>query len=258
MILLSDAKPPNKKAKQIKLKPIIFPKTETTTDENAEETRSAELSRFTEQIADAKRRLEQTDEEIITKRRAIEQEIAKNRADWHIEKEQLIDETKKIAYHDGHQVGKRQGLDSVVEKIKQADQIVESAREQQLKIIEQSEMTILELATKIAGKIVAYEIEEHDGFLELVKQAIQEVHEQPTIKLYTSLDDFELVADQQEQLMTLLDPEVLLSIHPLDTLKQGDCIIKTPYSKLDVSVDQQLAKIKTRLFEVMEDIKRES
>lgn len=256
MILLSDTKLQGE-SKQIKLRPITFRTLDESIEENSKDEKVNQLRQLTEQIATEKIRLEDIKKEIEIRRHDSELEIKRKQEDWKIEKEKMIEETKKLGFEEGYQDGKAEGLKNLSEKIEQADQIVESSRSQQLKVIDQSESIILELATKIASKIMAYEIEENTGFLQLVKQAIQEVHDQPSIKLYTSLDDYELVLDQQDQLMTLLDPEIVLSIHPSDTLKQGGCIIKTPYSKIDASVDEQLAKIKTRLFELMEEIRRE-
>ncbi|WP_440895307.1 FliH/SctL family protein [Amphibacillus sp. Q70] len=245
------------KTKEIKLRPITFPKVEEANDTSASDQKTDQLTELLNQISEAEDRLKQIDQEIKTKRDDIEKEITAARENWQAEKETLIESTKKSAFDLGYQDGQHQGFQAVHKKIDQADQIVEAAREQEKKIVGQSEATILELAVKIANKIVSYEISENNAFVEMVKPAIQEVHHQPSIKIYTSVDDFNLITDHRDQLMTLLDPEIVLSVHPLDTLKQGDCTIKTPYSKLDVSVDHQLAKIKTRLIEVMEEIKRE-
>lgn len=256
MILLSNLHR-EKKTKEIKLRPISFPNIEETPDTSASDQKTDQLTELINQISEAENRLKHINQEIETKRDHVEKEITSARENWQIEKETLIETTKKSAFELGYQDGQNQGFQAVHKKIDQADQIVEVAKDQEQKIIGQSEATILELAVKIAEKIVSYEMSENNAFVEMVKQAIQEVHHQPSIKIYTSADDFNLITDQRDQMMTLLDPEIVLSVHPLDTLKQGDCIIKTPYSKLDVSVDHQLAKIKTRLIEVMEEIKRE-
>ncbi|HHU19349.1 MAG TPA: hypothetical protein GXZ58_03760 [Bacilli bacterium] len=243
--------------KTIQLKPITFPVIESDTSQTAEEEKLSQLKQLTEQIQAAEQQLEKTNQTIKTKVQVAKEEIETLRTEWLTEKQQLIKETKQVAFSEGYQEGQEHGLQSLTEKLTQADDIVETARAEYLKILGQNDATVLELAIKIASKIINYEIVENNAFIELVKAAIQEVHDQPSIKLYTSTDDYETVTDQRDQLMTLLDPETILTIHPLATMETGECVIKTPYSKLDVSVDQQLTKIKTRLFEVMEEIRRE-
>lgn len=242
--------------KQIKLRPISTSHTEESNNVVSQQ-KDDQLKILLNQINHAEDQLKQINQEIVTKRNAIDRELTEAREEWQREREILIEETKTSAFEQGYQDGLNQGLESVRDKISQADQIVEIARSEEEKIIEQSEAIILELAIKIAEKIVAVEINENDAFFTMVRQAIGEVHSQPSIKIYTSIDDYHLLTDHRDQLMTLIDPEIVLSIHPVDEMKQGDCVIKTPYSKLDVSVDHQLAKIKTRLTEVMEEIKRE-
>lgn len=256
MILLSDAQH-EINIKKIQLKPISFPVIDVDEGETPEEKRINQLKNLTDQIQQAEMQLQKTNEDTVALKLAVEQELQVAKEQWLTEKQQLIEETKQVAFSEGFKDGQEQGLQSVAEQLTQADQIVETARTEFSKILEQNDATILQLSTKIASKIINYEISENSAFLELVKVAIQEVHDQPSIKVYTSADDYQLITDQHEQLLTLLDPEIVLTIHPLATLEKGDCIIKTPYSKLDVSVDQQLTKIKTRLFEVMEEIKRE-
>ncbi len=256
MILLSDTQR-EINTKKIQLKPITFPVIESVQGETEEGKKVSQLSKLTDKITAAELKFKKLNEAIAVQKLAAEQEIQAAKDQWLTEKQQLIEKTKKTAFEEGFKKGQDHGLRSIAEQLDQADQIVETARTEFSKILEQSDATILTLSTKIASKIINRELSENSGFIELVKAAIQEVNDQPSIKIYTSADDYQVVTDQHEQLLTLLDSEVVLTIHPLATLNKGDCIIKTPYSKLDVSVDQQLSKIKTRLFEVMEEIKRE-
>lgn len=256
MISLSDTQR-EQKVKKIQLRPVTIQNLKPDTTEGIEQNSLSELNKLNDQVLKAKKKLQRLNDEMQSKRLATEQEINAAKEQWLIEKQQLINETKQVAFSEGYEEGRIEGQKSLTAKLEEADQIVESARDEYLNIIGQNEATILELATKIASKIISYEIKENAGFVELVKTAIREVQEQPSIKIYTSAADFQMVNEQYDQLLTLVGSDTVLSIHPLATLGSGGCIIKTPYSQLDVSIDQQLSKIKTRLFEVMEEIKRE-
>jgi len=249
--------PDKQNHREIKLRPIIVTESTKSSDKTARDELMEQHQTLVEKINQAENRLKKVDQDIATKRNQLELELKQARENWQVEKEALIKKTKQTATEDGYQEGKKLGFEAVKEKIIQADQIIELAKDEQKKIIDQSESILLELATKIANKIVTYEIKENDAFLKMVKVAIQEVHGQPQVQIFTSNEDYYLIQGQRDQLLTLLEPEVVLSIHPDEKLNSGDCLIKTPYSKLDVSVDKQLTKIKTRLIEVMEEIKRE-
>ncbi|WP_067838598.1 flagellar assembly protein FliH [Amphibacillus sediminis] len=241
----------------IGLKPITFPELDQDPTHQEQIDQQEKLDQINQELANAERALTDTQQAIKEQQELARQEIENDKIAWEQEKEALAEQAKQLGYQKGFDEGSEAGLQAYHDKLLQADQVIEAAIEERATLIDQSEPAILHLAVKIASKIVAKQLKESDAFVDMVKQAIQEVHEQPFIKIHTSPEDFELVQRNQDQLMTLLDPEVVLSIHPSINLKQGDGLIETPYSRLDISVDVQLEKINRELLEVMEEINRE-
>lgn len=238
--------------KEIKLRPIVPLNINKGVNKDVEQHEV-----LIEQIGQAKRQLDKLKNEIEVRTHQVEQEINEKRIEWAIEKEALIETTKHDAEKLGYDEGKVEGLKVAQEKVILADQIIEKAKDERLKVIGQSESVILELATKIATKIITYEIEENKAFLAIVSQAIEEVEQKGQVQIYTSEDDYAFIQEQRDQLLTLIPPDVILSIHPKRSMSSGDCIIQTPDAKIDASVDRQLQKVKKRLVEVMEEMRRE-
>ena len=86
----------------------------------------------------------------------------------------------KRRYHAGLEEGKAQGYAEYHVLIEEARQIIAAAKKENITYLEASEKTILDLAVKIAGKIVASKIdEEENSYLTFVKRAVKEAKEYP-------------------------------------------------------------------------------
>lgn len=183
--------------------------------------------------------------------------IQAEQAAWDEEKQSWIEEARKKGYQLGYEEGENQAFQDFNQRIRKATAIIHQAEEEREVIIDQAEADILKLAMSVAEKIVKQSIIEKDAALELVKAAIKECHNQAIIRIYVSVDDFELVNTHTDDLLRMLDEGVTLSVHPDETQQEGICIIETPNGKLDVSVDVQLDKINRTLMEYMEEMHRE-
>ncbi|MBM7540570.1 flagellar assembly protein FliH [Amphibacillus cookii] len=238
--------------KVIGLKPIVFPSQEI----DQEDDQAKQVENLVDQVESAKQQLADIQHEMDQKKKQTEEQIAQAQERWLSEKQILIEEAKKTGFEEGFQQGEEKAEQTFKDKLMLADQIIATAEKERVAIIDQGEPVILTLAMKVASKIIGYEVRENDAFINMVKEAIQDAQNQPSVKVQTSTNQFEFVRDRKEQLMSVLEPDVSLTIYPSDKLNDGDCIIETPYSRLDVSIDQQLNKIRTGLMELMEEINR--
>ncbi|WP_176759197.1 flagellar assembly protein FliH [Pelagirhabdus alkalitolerans] len=240
-------------SKVIGIKPITFPKF----DDGVESaTEGEQLEGIEDQIANKEAELNELREKIQIERKEADHAIEQAKKDWEDEKQKLIKETREQGFEQGFQEGKTEAESAFRAKLDQANHVIEQAYLEHETIINQSEPIILDLAVKVARKIVAKEVEQNDGYLTLLKKAIEDVHDQPSIKIHTSSSMYEYVRSNQDQLMTLLDANIVLSIHPSVELNHTDCVIETPFSRLDVSIDQQFTKLQHALKETAEAINR--
>lgn len=255
MILLSNSqKTLIQKEKVIGLKPVVFPVIE----QDGSTEKNDELVDRNMQLIEAEKKLEalkmHSEKLLADTNKKIEQE----QKNWEVEKQALIEEAKEIGYQEGIELGKEKGLQLFEQKIVLASETIQLAEQQKQVLIDQSEPEILDLAVQIASKILHKHLVETDVYLDIVQKALQEVRDQVRIKIYSNPEDFLLLEANQEKLSSLLDREAVLSIYPDTNLVPGDCLIETPFSKLDVSVDSQLKVVREQLLELLEETSRET
>lgn len=248
MILLSNH---TTKAKVIGLKPISFP-----TQAFGEEEPN-ELADYQHQLENVKEAFIKTKVEADHLIKEAKEHIKQEQEKWQEEKKQWIDDAKQVGYQEGLQTGKTEGHNLYQSHIEEAESIIKLAEQKKKTLLDQSEPSILEMSVTIASKIINKQLTGTDDYIEIVKKVLQEVRDQPAIKIYAHPVDFKVLEAHYNQLTALLDQMVTLSIYPSIDLNEGDCIVETPYSKIDVGVDSQLNAVSQQLIELMEEINRE-
>ena len=79
-------------------------------------------------------------------------------------------------------------------------------------ILMSQERVILELAMRTAERIIGQTLEDdEESYLSVVKRALKEAREMKEIKLYVSLDYFELVSDNRSELASIFPARCAIS-----------------------------------------------
>ena len=86
--------------------------------------------------------------------------------------------------------------------------------------------------------------DDEEVYLSVVKRALKEAREMKEIKLYVSLDYFELVSDNRSELASIFPPNVPFLIFANDDFESDDCYIETNHGRIVVSIDEQLNELK--------------
>jgi flagellar assembly protein FliH len=174
--------------------------------------------------------------------------------DWELEKEIIAQEAWQEGYNDGLHKGEldsKQQYSSMIEDLKE---ILNETRLSYHSQIEKSEETILQLAIKVAEKIMKVELEENKlSFLQIVKHAIKEAKEYSDINLIVHPSMFQLVFLQKDELQALINRETSLFIYPDEELQETGCIIESSFGRIDASIDSQLTELKMKLLELLEE-----
>ena len=264
MILLSDFKP--LKAREIKLKPIQFKVEEpvqvdepsTVVDDSLSELEQLEQQKthLNAELNQLKQELTKVQQQIETEKQQAEQDIDQKRQDWQLEKETLVESAKNEGYQAGYKTGEQAALADFSSRIETANEIIHQAEQEREIIIEKAHADIVELSMVVAKKVVFDAVMSKDALLPIVKTAIKDYHDQTIIRIRTSIQDFDLIHSQTDELTRVLNDGVMLSVLPDDKLPTGGCVIETPSGQLDVSVDRQLEKIHDALTETMEEMQR--
>jgi flagellar assembly protein FliH len=206
-----------------------------------------------ELLNEASMEAEQIREHAKVEADALYAEIQQERDAWMQEKEMIANTAQKEGYHAGLEEGKRQGYAEYHELIEEAQQIIAAAKKDNITYLEASEKTILNLAVKIAGKIVASKIdEEESSFLTFVKRAVKEAKEYHDIQVHVHPRYYQYLLSQKEELLTIFSHETNLFIFPNEDLPEDGCVIESESGRLDASIDTQLSEIKRKLIEMLE------
>ena len=104
-------------------------------------------------------------------------------------------------------------------------------------------------AERIIGQTLQ---DDEEIYLSVVKRALKETREMKEIKLYVSLDYFELVSDNRSELASIFPPNVPFLIFANDDFESTECYIETNHGRIVVSIDEQLNELREKLIGIME------
>lgn len=173
---------------------------------------------------------------------------------WEIEKEQLIEETKKTGYEAGIQAGKQDGYLQYSEQLNLAKEIVMKAKNEANEYIEASEKTVLQLALKVAEQILKTKLEETpEQFLSLIKHVLKDAKEYHQIQLFVHPSKYELVSRNKDELLAMCNREKNMLIYPDDELSETSCVLESSFGRIDASIDSQLSELKSKLLDLLEE-----
>ncbi|WP_280768983.1 flagellar assembly protein FliH [Salipaludibacillus daqingensis] len=178
----------------------------------------------------------------------------RKREEMEQEAEQRFNQAAEQGYNQGYHDGLDQGKQEYTSSIKLAKDTIAHSKVDYHNKLDESTPVMLELALKIAKKIVGDTLKsEEDAWLTLVKEAVTEIREQEEVKIYIHPSWYETTLQQKKELQSIALHTRELLIFPDDSLDDGGCIIETPYGQIDASVDSQLREMKRVLFEKLKE-----
>ena len=172
---------------------------------------------------------------------------------WEQERLQWIEAAKKEGLELGLAEGRQQGYEEYAAAIAEARAVVEQSKTAAIEHVEKSEATILELAMKIAEKVLDTALKEDPAyFVPLVKMALKEARDYKEIQIQIHPSQYEMIVAQSDELEALFPTDAKFYIYPNEDLEVQQCFIESTNGRIDASVDSQLQEIKEKLFEILE------
>ncbi len=235
--------------------------------------RPIQIGTFQESIHDSNIEKELPYQEQVNQKQASAEEIieqAKQRAEQllaeakqdaerlHEEAQISIQQAHQEAKQIGYEEGKKEGLGLAKEEyqslIDQANEVVKQTKASYLKKLSDAEEDLLTLSVEIAEKIIHETFEsDEERFIQLVKQTVNEVSDQPEVHVYVHPETYHLVTNQREELEAILSGKGQLSVFLNEELSTYACLIESPFGKIDSSVDKQLSKVKEKLLQLVKE-----
>ncbi|WP_158737691.1 flagellar assembly protein FliH [Alteribacillus sp. YIM 98480] len=191
----------------------------------------------------AKRELEQTRKQISEEEQESKQRI-----------EQAFSKAKENGYAEGFEQGVNDGKASYDEAIEEVKAIIHSAKQEYTSYLEKAEPVILDLALAVANRVIYKSLEDEDGtWLEIVKNAVQEVKDHEDIAIYVPISRYEETKQQRQEIENVLTYSKELLLLPDGHLSEDQCIIETSYGRVDASLDSQLDELKNKLQDMLKE-----
>ncbi len=122
----------------------------------------------------------------------------------------------------------------------------ESDREETLKKLEPE---IVRLIVDITEKLLMRTVIINPGVvINLLKDCLSNTTTVGDIVIHVSEDDYDLVSQNKNDILSVVDTSTNVSIIKDSTLNISDCIIETQFGNIDCSLDQQFQALKSDLF----------
>ena len=194
-------------------------------------------------------------ESIKNERLQLTKEIDVAREDWNEEKSILQQQAYDEGFQMGYEEGRQKALADMQGSITHANSIVVNSMNQAKDYLASQERVILELAIQAAGRIIGETLEADDErFLSIVRRGLKEVREMKEVKLYVSSRYHQLISGQMDELSAIFPPDVPFLLFVNEDLEDTECYIESNHGRVVVSIDKQLAELRTRLVELLESV----
>ncbi|BCB03353.1 flagellar assembly protein FliH [Bacillus sp. KH172YL63] len=206
-----------------------------------------------EVLEDAKNEARQIIQAAENQSREMKEQLALEREQWVIEREQLMQEAYNAGFLQGEEEGRNKGYGEYHQRLLEANEINERNKQLYEDYIQRAEKVILNLGIACAEKIINQQLEENPGqFLSIVERGLKEVRDLPHIQIHVHPSRHALLINHKSELEAVFPADVQCYIYANDDLETQECFIETNQGRVLVSVDSQLKELKLKLSHLLE------
>ncbi len=182
------------------------------------------------------------------------QEIEHLKLSWEEERPNRVQEAYDEGFGQGYEDGVNKSTEAMAESLQTANEVINQAKENARKYIDDQEAVILELGLTTAERIIGASLErDPDLFVSIVRRGLKEAREMKEIKIYVSPAYHALITANRDELAEMFPVDVPFMIFVNEDLKnETDCYIETNHGRIVVSVDEQLNELRLKLHEILE------
>ena len=152
----------------------------------------------------------------------------------------------KEAYERGLREGEQRAYKRLESEIESLRGIIESIGEYKNEILRTTEAELLDLAFKIAEKVVQISLEKDRSIVQkIIQKAVQEVKDKSEITIYISPHDEAVIMENRTKILEGIEGEIKFIVEP--TIEKGGCVVQTSSGRIDALITSQLDEIRKRL-----------
>lgn len=171
---------------------------------------------------------------------------------WEEEKEILIHQAFTEGHQKGYLAGEKEALKQYEASLAEAKSIIELAKVEHHKKLDNSIESIVLLSMKVAEKILGTKLDaDPSTFINMVQTALKEVKEKEEIRIYVSPIQYPFLLENKQLLQNIINSQYDLAIFPESDLKDDGCWIDSTAGRMEVSIQTQLAEIKDHLLQMV-------
>ncbi|MCA1053510.1 flagellar assembly protein FliH [Rossellomorea aquimaris] len=199
---------------------------------------------------------QETADEIVMQayeeQRIVQNQIQQEKDEWLQQRERHFQEAYNAGFQQGEEEGMKKGYQDYLQRIKEAEEIVETNKQEYYAYLENAEEVILSLAIASAEKIIGQQVSEHpETFLSIIRQGLKEVRTLPEVQIHCHPSKFQLLIDNKQEIEALFPGHVQCFIYANDDLQQDECYIETNQGRVIVGYDSQLKELKQGLLDAL-------
>jgi flagellar assembly protein FliH len=152
----------------------------------------------------------------------------------------------------GEAAAREQAAGDLAAAAGRAEDMLAVARKQATEELQAAERQLVELALAVAAKILAREgAENPTAVLPMVKEALAKVRDQEQVTVRVNPASYDFLLAARPELQAALAGDVALTVAADSSLKEGDCVVETPFGTVDARIDTQLELVRAALRDVM-------
>ena len=166
-------------------------------------------------------------------------------------------EAKEQGYREGYEQGTQAAEEQYAGKLDEAEFLYRKAVDDRRQYLFDSEPLIVDMACAVAKKIMNREVTiDREWVLDVVRAALEEIHDAGKIEVRVHPDDFELVQANRNGLRKEVPGQTELLVLPDRVVEPGGCVVQTAYGNIDARIDTQLEEVRKALQEVAASLDR--
>lgn len=151
-----------------------------------------------------------------------------------------IEQAKIKGYNDAYNEAKAKYMSLVAEMETIKSKVIEEYN----KMLENAEAEVVEIILDISRKVLQSEITQNKDYIfNLVREAINGCTHKEDLILRVSPEEYDYITQKREVLDSIFSSSEKMEIIKDSSLKEGDCIIETPYGSVETGVQLKLSKI---------------
>jgi type III secretion protein L len=153
--------------------------------------------------------------------------------------EEAAEKQRQTGYDSGYQEG-----------LAQTTELLVKARQEQEQFLKNANRDLMDLAFKIAEKIIGKQLEiDPDTIISIVKQAMQTVRQTKQLTIRVHPDDAKRLKANEEELQEALGRQRIFDIVEDKKVQPGGCIIESEIGTVQAQLSTQLERLKKILLQ---------